>query len=451
MSLIEENLYLGSFKEASSLKWLHANGITHILNTGIELENCFPRNFVYKHIHAQDHEEYNLYIHFDEIADFIDEGAQSGKVFVHCYRGVSRSSAAIIAYLMKIRFMNFKTAKDFCKMKRIIACPNTGFMKQLLKYEHELFTRCMDSARIEKLQKRHCFSNVNAKFRNIKQKSINDKKLYPYFDEYFGDEAKNHKKTTIDTEDFKESQIDSSLGEDLFGEIHQNYINGCQKSIKAEVNLKNKISSVLPIPYLENERVKSASTGRTYNFEHIMTECNNNLNLDSKPYNALAPISSRYFDYLKPTLGENQSLKVKNHLMFQKLSLSSLTKHREKMNANENSNLGSKSSTKFCVKQFKINQDSKFDNNLFITNCLPPQEFRSSKKNEHTKNSKLMKKLSPEKKELFRSMTDRYFVPGNKLNVIGETQQTNGFVRNRPVSAYRATFNNKCNFFLLKI
>ena len=102
MSLIVDNLYLGGFSEASSLRWLSENGVTHILNMGIELEECFPDNFVYKHVFAQDHDEYNLYIHLDSIADFIDEGVQYGRVLVHCYRGISRSSAAVLAYLMKI-------------------------------------------------------------------------------------------------------------------------------------------------------------------------------------------------------------------------------------------------------------------------------------------------------------------------------------------------------------
>jgi protein-tyrosine phosphatase len=130
MSKIVNNLWLGAYTEASNLKWLVRNNITHILNMGTELDNCFPGKFSYKHVHAKDYESYNLKIHFDDIADWLEQALKSGRVFVHCYRGVSRSTAAVCCYLMKKQNMDFQSAKNLCKIKRPMAYPNSGFVRQ---------------------------------------------------------------------------------------------------------------------------------------------------------------------------------------------------------------------------------------------------------------------------------------------------------------------------------
>jgi hypothetical protein len=74
MSKIFENLYLGSWKEASNRQWLKRNKITHVLCAAAELTKAFPSEFTYKHIFGRDVPGFNLYRYFDEIADFIHEG-----------------------------------------------------------------------------------------------------------------------------------------------------------------------------------------------------------------------------------------------------------------------------------------------------------------------------------------------------------------------------------------
>ena len=41
--------------------------------------------------------------YLDGIISFIDQGKHYGSVLVHCVQGVSRSTTAVIAYLMKVR------------------------------------------------------------------------------------------------------------------------------------------------------------------------------------------------------------------------------------------------------------------------------------------------------------------------------------------------------------
>ena len=62
----------------------------------------FPDKFVYKIIEELDIPTANLRQHWPECHKFMDEAiASGGTVLVHCYAGVSRSSATVISYLMR--------------------------------------------------------------------------------------------------------------------------------------------------------------------------------------------------------------------------------------------------------------------------------------------------------------------------------------------------------------
>lgn len=54
---------------------------------------------------------------------------------MHCYAGVSRSVATVVAYLMKKLGVSGADALAFVKGKRKQAYPNPGFLAQLQKYE----------------------------------------------------------------------------------------------------------------------------------------------------------------------------------------------------------------------------------------------------------------------------------------------------------------------------
>ena len=60
-----------------------------------------------------------------------------GRILVHCYQGISRSSTFIIVYLMIYRNMKLEDALRMVIRKRLI-CPNDGFLKQLINLENEL-------------------------------------------------------------------------------------------------------------------------------------------------------------------------------------------------------------------------------------------------------------------------------------------------------------------------
>jgi protein-tyrosine phosphatase len=65
--------------------------------------------------------------YFETTTEFIKEAMKKGKIFVHCFAGVSRSVACVIAYLMDERKMSLTDAYELIRSKRSIICPNYGF------------------------------------------------------------------------------------------------------------------------------------------------------------------------------------------------------------------------------------------------------------------------------------------------------------------------------------
>ena len=134
------NLFLGSVGCASNLEELQKNKITHILCCASGMENKFPNKFKYYNVNLLDKETENIRIYLDGTYKFIDDALKNGgRVFVHCYAGVSRSASILIAYLMKAKKMKFDEALNLLKSKRSKVNPNAGFVLQLKAYEKELF------------------------------------------------------------------------------------------------------------------------------------------------------------------------------------------------------------------------------------------------------------------------------------------------------------------------
>lgn len=139
MSFITNGIFIGDYMDAGDLEFLQLNGITHILCAAGELQAAFPTQFKYKCFHdASDDVMFNMAKYFDEAADFINRALNSGgKVLVHCYAGICRSTTSAIAYLIKYRKMTLKESLALCKRGRPITCPNSGFMRQLEQYEYQ--------------------------------------------------------------------------------------------------------------------------------------------------------------------------------------------------------------------------------------------------------------------------------------------------------------------------
>jgi len=133
------NIYVGDLSTSLSRDTLKYKNIKHILtimNGGVE---NYPTDFNYKIIHINDDWWVNIAEHFNEAVKFIKNAVDKNeKVLVHCKRGVSRSVTMVLAYLIAEKNMTVTEAMLQVKLKRQIASPNSGFMKQLRCYEQAL-------------------------------------------------------------------------------------------------------------------------------------------------------------------------------------------------------------------------------------------------------------------------------------------------------------------------
>lgn len=60
-------------------------------------------------------------------------------VLIHCIQGISRSITFVIAYIIFKYGYDYKKAESFVKQKRAIACPNNGFMVELIQFHKRLY------------------------------------------------------------------------------------------------------------------------------------------------------------------------------------------------------------------------------------------------------------------------------------------------------------------------
>lgn len=127
-------LFLGSIDEAEDQKWLQEHGITHVLNTSKDIfllssasiDNDSNDEYIdigdRKYFHAPfcdlDHND-NFDRYIQSAIEFIcacrDE---QGKILVHCYAGVNRSTTTVLFYLALHEDYKLIDAYAFVKAKR---------------------------------------------------------------------------------------------------------------------------------------------------------------------------------------------------------------------------------------------------------------------------------------------------------------------------------------------
>lgn len=143
-SQILSYLYLGGKADAKAKDVLQKLKIKYILNCtpqrSVDPENGCPnfyekeRLFVYKRIPIFDNQGEDILSHMETAFKFIEESKHYGNVLVHCHKGVSRSAAFVIGYLMKKNELTLEEALAHVQMIRPVVQPNSSFLSQLSKY-----------------------------------------------------------------------------------------------------------------------------------------------------------------------------------------------------------------------------------------------------------------------------------------------------------------------------
>lgn len=144
-------LYLGSAADACKLDRLERFGVTHILVVAKELKPMFASRYTYRHFAAEDTAEYPLASHFDEAIAFLQDikarydAGEKVCVLVHCYAGLSRSVATVIAYLVASHGYCVQGALQMVKARRQGASPD-NFFPQLAEFEMKRLVACPSDA-----------------------------------------------------------------------------------------------------------------------------------------------------------------------------------------------------------------------------------------------------------------------------------------------------------------
>ena len=141
-------LYLGSSEDASNYGVLRELGVTHLLNCAgdmHETQRCALTRFagntgILEHVgfDADDSYNYNILQHLPYSVTFITRAKQRGKkVLVYCVKGINRSAAVCIGYLMQVYGLLFDEALCKVKESRPGILTNPGFVEQLQSFSPE--------------------------------------------------------------------------------------------------------------------------------------------------------------------------------------------------------------------------------------------------------------------------------------------------------------------------
>lgn len=151
-------LYIGSLSAVNDKDLLRDHRISHLVQVldAAWLPISEKDGFDCYRISILDHSTVDLRPHLEGACNYIDRALRSGRnVLVHCqqvsipslsesshliftrviFKGVSRSAAIVIAYLIRNHGMSFDNAHALVKRKRACIKPNPGFVQALQEWE----------------------------------------------------------------------------------------------------------------------------------------------------------------------------------------------------------------------------------------------------------------------------------------------------------------------------
>lgn len=134
MTLVDSNLHLGDYKNASDYFWLRGKGIRMIINAAEEVPNYFPDRFIYINLRMKDDPDkpVNLEL-FESVYKIIEhERSVNRPILVHCRAGVNRSAIMILYYLMRKYGADYNDVFDVLSRLRPIINPHPIYVQYAL-------------------------------------------------------------------------------------------------------------------------------------------------------------------------------------------------------------------------------------------------------------------------------------------------------------------------------
>lgn len=142
MDEVARGIWLGALSAAAQTTMLRARGIEVVLTVASGLRLELPDDFEHRQISMRDESEEDLLAHLGPALSIIRDARVAGKqILVHCYAGVSRSAAVVIAHLMTEARGRGDAPSWLAAAYRIVRSarpavePNPGFMRQLMAFE----------------------------------------------------------------------------------------------------------------------------------------------------------------------------------------------------------------------------------------------------------------------------------------------------------------------------
>ena len=137
---IINNVYIGSFLNATNFEELEKNNIKYILNCASECKNIFEDKIKYLKLDIKDQNDFPIQNYFNKGIQFIQDALNNndGNILIHCMQGKSHSTTLLMAYLIKCQKETTNSAYKILKSKRQLTMPNLGFMNKLREYEKTL-------------------------------------------------------------------------------------------------------------------------------------------------------------------------------------------------------------------------------------------------------------------------------------------------------------------------